>query len=61
MTKKFKDFYGCTATITDQTDGKVRLIMKTASGRTIIRKSYTTYKGARSAMSRSSDGWNEIA
>jgi len=60
MTKVFKDFYGCTATITDQNDGKVRLVMKTASGRTITRKSYTTYRGARVAMSRSSDGWNEV-
>jgi hypothetical protein len=58
--KKFKDFYGCTATIKEQTDGQFKLTIKTGNGKTVINKPYNTYKGARAAMNRNSDGWNEV-
>lgn len=56
MKKHYKDFYGCTASITPVTDG-FKLIMKTQRGRRIANKVYHTERGAKSAMSRSSDGW----
>ena len=54
----FKDFYGCTASIKERSDG--RFTLRVASGASKTNKVYETYRGARSAMSRMSDGWREV-
>lgn len=60
-TKKrfFHDFYGGTATIAPARGGGFRLKMAAKFGPVHTNKVYRTFRGARSAMSRSSDGWNE--
>jgi hypothetical protein len=59
MLKKYKDFYGCTATIRTS-KGQYKLVMKTAAGKTIGNNLYDTFNGARIAMGKSSDGWKEV-
>lgn len=53
--KKFKDFYGCVATLKPRGEG-VHLTVKTAGGKTILSKPYSTERGARIAMGKCSDG-----
>lgn len=60
MKKNYKDFYGCTASITVARDGRAKLVMRTAGGKLIARGEYKTERGARIAMGRSSDGWRQI-
>jgi hypothetical protein len=55
MKKRYRDIYGCTASISPKPNG-CKLIMKTATGKMFANKVYTTERGAKSAMSRSSDG-----
>jgi len=57
MTKFYKDFYGCTASITEHKDGTATLVM--VAGMTRTTKKYNTIRGAKMAMSRQSDGWKE--
>lgn len=61
MTKRFKDFYGCTAKLTTRRDGTARLVTKTPSGRLIRNATYKSEKAARSVMGRDSDGWEEVS
>jgi hypothetical protein len=58
--KQFKDFYGCHAYIKDLLTGGVRLTVYTPGGRLFHAKNYSTERGAKIAMGRMSDGWNEI-
>lgn len=59
--RRFKDFYGCTASI-DETRGEYpfRLRISTSNGHRFCDRSYTTYKGARAAMGRMGDCWREF-
>lgn len=55
MVERYKDFYGCTASI--RTKGKgFRLISKTARGRKIRDKVYKTHQGAIRVMNNDSAG-----
>jgi hypothetical protein len=58
MIERYKDFYGCTASIRPKGDG-FRLISKTPRGRKISDKVYKTHQGATRAMNNDSDGTME--
>jgi hypothetical protein len=57
--KHYADFYGCTASIAKITTG-YRLRIRTSLGKVIKNCVYNTERGAKSAMSRASDGWREV-
>lgn len=60
MTKRcFKDFYGCTASITKTPNGFTLRMCNQYSNLT-FKRLYKTYRGARVAMGHMSDGWREI-
>lgn len=53
----YKDIYGCSASITKWRD---KFILKVSNGyRVFYKKMYDTFKGARIAMGRIGDGWEE--
>lgn len=58
MIERFKDFYGCTATIHPWA-GSYFLRIFGANGRQIHRKAYATRNGARIAMGKWSDCWEK--
>ena len=55
----YQDFYGCTGILTVSRDDCVKLSIYTPYGDTVHKKVYKSYRGARIAMGRLSDGWNE--
>lgn len=57
--KYYKDFYGGTASIARTKAGLFRLRICGADGRRELTKEYGTFRGARIAMGRYSDGWAE--
>ena len=58
MTKEFyRDPYGCTASILRNPDGRRFLLsVRTPQGVLIYGKTYTTYRGAKIALGRISNG-----
>lgn len=58
MKKYYKDFYGCTASITETITG-AKLIVRNPYGNLIKKGNYGTFRGSRSAMGRISDSWSE--
>lgn len=54
----YRDFYGCTACIRKFKSGSARLTIHAPGGKLIHAKNYNTYRGAKIAMSRLSDGWS---
>lgn len=59
MKKQYKDFYGCTATITQRTEG-ARLIIRLQTGKKIKDSVHKNFNTAASAMYRCSDGWHQL-
>ena len=60
-TRYFKDFYGCTASISEGAgEFPYRLKVSAANGHRFCNRTYQTYKGARTAMGRMGDGWKEV-
>lgn len=57
MTNYYKDAYGGSASIKETSAGTFKLTVRSAHGGLTIRKEYDTMRGARAAMSRTSDGW----
>lgn len=55
----FRDFYGCTASIAVNHDGHSLLTIRTTHGFIIKSKTYTTERGARTALGMYSDSWTE--
>lgn len=53
--KKYKDFYGCTATVKEVSDGW-RLRIKTAYGKKFYDKVLSSERACKQVMSRFSDG-----
>lgn len=53
----YRDFYGCHASIKNSHDGSAQLTVRTSAGKLIHTKRYSTYRGAKIAMGRLSDGW----
>lgn len=59
MKKVYKNFYGCTASITETREG-ARLICRTPQGKIIKKSNHKNCVAARSAMYRLGDGWREL-
>ena len=58
--KFYRDFYGGSASIARTQAGLYRLRVRGASGALEINRTYNTFRGARIAMGRYSDGWSEL-
>ena len=52
----YHDFYGCVACIRHYKNGTARLTVRTAGGHLVHRKDYATYRGAKIAMGKLTDG-----
>lgn len=52
MITRYKDFYGCSASITDKADGTVRLVVRLGNGKKIHDKPHTNRKAATAAWRR---------
>ena len=59
MAKHFKDFYGCSATIWVNYDGSAHLVIYNRQ-EMIVDKYYNSFRGAKIAMGKYSDGWYEL-
>lgn len=60
MTKEYyRDPYGCTASILRHPDGRSLLSVRIPQGDLIHSKTYTTYRGARIALGKLSEGMME--
>jgi hypothetical protein len=59
MKKRYKDVYGCTASVSKVKDG-FRLKVCIPSGACHTNKVYPTERGARNVMGRFSECWNEV-
>lgn len=55
----YHDFYGCVAVLRVAKSGAARLTVRTAGGKLIHAKNYTTRRGARIAMGRMSESWTK--
>ncbi|KAF5039120.1 hypothetical protein DSECCO2_547320 [anaerobic digester metagenome] len=60
MKRRFKDFYGCTASISKTKSGQYRLKISLPHGFVQINKVYPTERGARNVMGRYSEYWEEV-
>lgn len=60
MLERFKDFYGCTATIIRRRNQTYTLFIRMGTGKLLYRHNYATYKGARIGMGKWSDCWEKI-
>ncbi len=60
MKRRFKDFYGCTASIGKTRDGQYRLRISFPHGFVHLNKVYPTERGARNVMGRYSNCWEEV-
>lgn len=59
MKRFFRDFYGCTASILTHRDGSADLVIRSGRGALILRRTYTTERGARIALGQYSESWTE--
>ena len=59
MTKYYRDFYGSTASL-KQWGKKWILTVRIGNGNLYSKKSYATFKGARIALGKMGDAWEEI-
>ena len=57
MKRYYRDFYGSTASIEETPRGKWRLRVYAGTWHV---STYETFRGARAAMARMSDGWREV-
>lgn len=53
----FRDFYGCSGYVRRFKNGSARLTIHNPQGYLIWARNYQTYRGARIAMGKLSDGW----
>lgn len=60
MKKYFKDFYGCSASITIKASGTAVLKVSDSYGKRFWNKEHKSERGARCAMAKLSDGWREV-
>lgn len=55
----YRDFYGCTASILTNRDGRAHLTIRLPNGSLFLGKTYSTYRGARIALGKTSDCWTK--
>lgn len=60
MIERFRDFYGCRATIIRRRNQTYSLFIRRGDGKLLCRSNYATYKGARIAMGTWSDCWEKV-
>lgn len=60
MTEYYRDPYGCTASISKTSVGKYQLRICIPSGSCFFSKVYSTWRGARIALGKHSDGMMEM-
>ena len=53
----YTDIYGCTADLCEYPSGTTRLTVRDPRGTIIHRKEYNTWRGAKVALGKLSDGW----
>lgn len=61
INEHYKDFYGCTGRLATTPAGKIRMTIRTAQGKLVVQKDYSTRKGARIAMGMFGDCWHRTA
>ena len=59
MIERFKDFYGCCATIIRRRNQTYDIFIRMSTGKLIYKSNYATYKGARIGMGKWSDCWEK--
>ena len=59
MIERFRDFYGCSATIIRRRNKTYSLTIRLGTGKLLYKGTYGTYKGTRIAMSKWSDCWEK--
>lgn len=59
MKKYFRSLYGSTASIKER-NGKFRLRIRDQFGKLYHNKAYTSYRGARIALGRTGDDWEDV-
>lgn len=60
MTRYFRDFYGCTASIKNNR-GRYLLRVSDRYGSPILEKGYESLRGAKIAMGKIGDCWKELS
>ncbi len=60
MIERFKDFYGCHASIIRKRNQTYDLYIRMSNGKLLYKKNYATYKGARIGMGKWSDCWEKV-
>ena len=60
MIERFRDFYGCRATIVRRRDKTYNLVIRMSTGKLLYKSNYQTYKGARIGMGKWSDCWEKV-
>lgn len=60
MIERFRDFYGCRASIIRKRNQTYDLYIRMSDGKLLYKNNYQTYKGTRIAMGKWSDCWEKI-
>lgn len=60
QTKRFRDFYGCIATIKPTSDGRSKVKVCLSNGKTVCTKVFASERGAKIALGKMGDSWKEI-
>lgn len=60
MIERFRDFYGCHATIIRKRNQTYDLYVRLSNGKLLLRSNYTSYRGAKIAMGKMSDSWEKV-
>lgn len=58
MKTYYRDFYGCTASITTNWDGSAKLVIRTSQGILFLNRTYNTELGAKVAMGKNGTCWS---
>ena len=60
-TERYRDFYGCRASIkTNDLTGEAKLRITTARGTLVAAQAYRSHRAAKSAMGQWGNGWERI-
>ena len=59
MKTYYRDFYGCTACITEHKDGTATLRISDPYGKRVFRATFTSLRGAKISMGKQSDCWTK--
>lgn len=57
MKTYYRDFYGCTASITTRSNGSAKLVIRTSQGILFLNRTYDTERGAQTALGKNGSCW----